>query len=185
MAETLMEETTGQDWEGMKIDIIQYTPEQFAELTSDEIIEVKRVQLSKNRLARNLAEKKRAEKYKLVKAGIFRSNIWQDICKALEDAYEQEIENLRDGLLFYLQYGNRPHDEGVAPYRVDYSLSVVERAIIVRDYYNTAYESGQKRYEAFKADRIAKSYVGEMYSALLDYFYAYSDNGVVGGGGNA
>ena len=169
----------------MKIDIIQYTPEQFAELSSDEILEVKRVQLSKNRLARNLAEKKRAEKYKLVAAGIFRSNIWADICAALEDAYEQEIESLRDGLLFYLQYGNQQGGSAVAPYRVDYSLSVVERAIIVRDYYNTTYADGQKRYEAFKADHFAKSYVGEMYASLRDYFYAYSDNGVAGGGGDA
>ena len=165
----------------MTIDIIQYTPEQFAELSSDEILEVKRVQLSKNRLARNLAEKKRAEKYKLLAAGIFQSNVWQDICCALDDAYEQEIEGLRDGLLFYLQYGNRSGSGAVAPYRVDYSLSVVERAIIVRDYYNTTYDDGQRRYEAFKADHFAKSYVGEMYAGLLDYFYAYSDNGVAGG----
>lgn len=161
----------------MTIDIIQYTPEQFAELSSEEIMEVKRVQLSKNRLARNLEEKKRAAKYKLVAAGTYRSNIWQEICRELETAYEQEVENLRDGLLFYLQYGNQPYDQGIAPYRVDYSLSVVERAIIVREYYDSTYEDGQRRYEAFIADRVARSYVGEMYSGLRDYFYAYSDKG--------
>ena len=165
----------------MTIDIIQYTPEQFAELSSEEIMEVKRVQLSKNRLQRNLEEKKRAAKYKLVAAGTYRSGIWEQICAELESVYEQEVENLREGLLFYLQYGNKPQDSGIAPYRVDYSLSVVERAIIVKEYYNETYSNGQQRYEAFKADNFAKSYVGELYGGLLDYFYAYSNNGDAAG----
>lgn len=165
----------------MTIDIIQYTPEQFAELSSEEIMEVKRVQLAKNRLQRNLEEKKRAAKYKLVAAGTYRSGIWEEICAELENAYGQEVDSLREGLLFYLQYGNQPHDQGVAPYRVDYSLSVLERALIVKEYYNTTYSDGQQRYEAFKADNFVKSYVGELYGGLRDYFYAYSDNGDAAG----
>ncbi|MBQ8374916.1 MAG: hypothetical protein IJX98_05005 [Clostridia bacterium] len=157
---------------GMTIDIIQYTSEQLAALTTEQIIEVKRVQLSKNRLTRNLEEKKRAAKYKLVKAGVFRSQIWEQICLEFEQSYTQEIDNLREGLLFYLHYGDQTSSGESNPYPLDYSLSVEERAIVVRDYYNGAYTDPQERYEAFLADKAAKSYVGEMYGALVDYFYA-------------
>ena len=46
----------------MTIDIINYTSEQFAALSTEQILEVKRVQLSKNRLTRKLEEKKKSEK---------------------------------------------------------------------------------------------------------------------------
>ena len=56
----------------MTIDVINYTEEQFAKLNSEQLLEVRRVQTSKNRLERRLEEKKLSEKYRLVKAGIFR-----------------------------------------------------------------------------------------------------------------
>ena len=68
----------------MEIDIISYTDEQFASMTDEQILEVENVQLKKNRLTERLKEKKRGEKFRLLKAGVFRSGIWENICAALE-----------------------------------------------------------------------------------------------------
>ena len=74
----------------MTIDIISYTDEQFAAMTEEQILEVESVQLKKNRLTKKLGEEKRTEKFRLLKAGIFRSPVWEKICAALEESYEQE-----------------------------------------------------------------------------------------------
>lgn len=91
----------------MEIDIISYTDEQFASMTDEQILEVENVQLKKNRLTERLKEKKRGEKFRLLKAGVFRSGIWENICAALEESYNQEVESLRDGLLFYLRFASK------------------------------------------------------------------------------
>ena len=162
----------------MIIDIISYTSEQFAALTTEQIVEVKRVQLAKNKLTRKLQENKRKEKFRLIEAGIFCSGIWDALCAELEEAFAQEVENLREGLLFYLQYGNQQAGTGssvTAPYVVDYSLSGYDRAVIVRDYYLNTYSDATERYAAFKADTVAKSYLGENYAGLHDYLCHLAD----------
>ena len=153
----------------MTIDIINYTSEQFAALSTEQILEVKRVQLSKNRLTRKLEEKKKSEKFRLIAAGIFCSGIWDKICAELDEAYSQEVDGLRDGVLFYLQHGEQQPGASPAPYVVDYSLSVYERSVIVRDYYLNTYSSAKERYEAFMKDEVAKSYLCEGYAGLHDY----------------
>ena len=64
----------------MTIDIITYTEEQFARLNGEQLNEVRKAQVAKNRLFERLQKEKADEKYKLVKAGIFRSGIWDAIC---------------------------------------------------------------------------------------------------------
>ena len=59
----------------MTIDIINYTDEQFAELTEEQILEVEEAQLRKNRLTARLEEDKKREKYRLLEAGVFRSPV--------------------------------------------------------------------------------------------------------------
>lgn len=154
----------------MTIDVIDYTPEQFAELTVEQVEEVKNVQQKKNRLADELAEKKRKQKYKLVDAGIFRSAIYEKICAALDESYEREIERLRSGLLFYLQYTSKSESANSAPYEVDYAYSFEERYEIVKTYYEGAYSDGKERLAAFKQDKTAAAYLGEYYGILYDYF---------------
>ncbi len=153
----------------MTIDVINYTEEQFAKLNSEQLLEVRRVQTAKNRLERKLEEKKLSEKYRLVKAGIFRSEIWQKLCDALQATYEAEVEMLRDGLLFYLQYSGQQQNSS-AGYTVDYSLSVVDRATLVKEYYVRTYDDPNERFEAFKNDPIAPSYLCEAYSSLYQWF---------------
>ena len=154
----------------MTIDIINYTAEQYGELSDAQLMEVKRIQLSKDRLTRRLEENKKKERFRLIENGIFTERIWGSIATELENAYTQEVENLRDGLLFYLQYGERVESSGgSAPYTVDYSLSGQERAMVVKEYYMTTYDNAVTRYAQFRTDTFVKRYLGEYYGGLHDY----------------
>ena len=102
----------------MTIDIISFTDEQFAQLSEEQILEIENAQLEKNRLTQKLEEEKRTERFRLLKAGVFRSPVWEKLCAELDTGYQQEVENIRDGLLFYLRFAFRP-DSGAAPYPVD------------------------------------------------------------------
>lgn len=162
----------------MTIDIISYTDEQFAALSEEQILEVESVQLKKNRLAKKLEEEKRAEKFRLLKAGIFRSPVWEKICASLEESYEQEVESLRDGLLFYLRFASKPDEGAEAPYTVDYSLTYEQRVSVVRGYYDEAYTDKQLKFEAFRADRVAVNYLGEMYAPLYELYAQQAESAV-------
>ena len=156
----------------MTIDIISYTDEQFAQLTAEQLLEVRSAQLKKNRLDRQLEKDKLKEKYRLIENGIFLSPLWEQYCQQLQIEHDEEVEAIRDALLFFLRFSNKPPMEDVeeSPYEVDYSLPEDERAIIVREYYESAYTNGQERFDAFVADSVAKQYLGEWYATLYDYF---------------
>ena len=162
----------------MTIDIISYTEEQYAVLPEAHILEIQNAQLKKNRLIRKLEEDKQKAKEQLIENGTFLSELWAQRCARLEEVCAQEVEAIRGALLFYLRYtgqtGNNGEENPVPEndfYELDYSLSVEERFFVVRDYYELKYPIAWDRYNAFKEDRIAKSYLGEVYRPLHDYFY--------------
>ena len=157
----------------MVIDIISYTDAQFAALTEEQLQEVRQAQLKKNRLKTALDEDLQKEKFRLIENGIFLSTIWYYVRWKLNRAYEREVENIREALLFYLRFGGKTEtgeEESDSPYLVDYSLSDTERLKIVKDYYLSAYTDGEQRLEAFKEDKVAARYLGELYAPLYDYF---------------
>lgn len=155
----------------LTIDIISYTSEQFAALSNDQVYEVQKAQRSKNALTQKLEKSKRAEKYRLVKNGTFRSDIYANVCAELDMAYQSQVESLRSGLLFFLQYGNQVESSG-NPYPIDYSLPMEERAAAVREYYTSAFTDPALRLDAYANDTTAKRYLGELYAYLYDYFAA-------------
>lgn len=152
----------------MTVDIISFTSEQYARLSDEQLLQVRSAQSKKNRLDNELAAAKEAEKYRLIKNGVFLSEIWERYCAKLQQEYEQELESLRQGLLFYLQYSKSASAD--APYEVDYNSTAEERFNVVKAYYETTYTDGAERFEAFKADEFALSYLGELYALLYDYF---------------
>lgn len=162
----------------MTIDIISYTEEQFAALSTEKIEEIRSAQLKKNKLTAALELRLKKEKQKLIDNGIYPSDMWEKIEAKLRTAYENDVQILRDGLLFFLHYvaedeknSGGSTDNGI-PYTVDYSLSEEERMLIVKEYYETTYSDPAERYAAFKADTFVKVYIGELYLPLHDYFYA-------------
>ena len=161
----------------MEIDIINFTQEQYATLTPGQLSKVRVAQSQKNDLTWNLRADLTRVKNKLIDRRTFNSETYDKIAAVLQEKYDQQVEVIRDGLLFYLHYSMRPDNTGttvVAPYEVNYALDSIERFKIVREYYETTYTDGVERFSAFKADTIAPSYLEEMYAPLYDYLLALS-----------
>jgi hypothetical protein len=154
----------------MVIDIISYTEAQFAELTDEQLIEVKSAQLKKNALDRKLQDEIEKEKHRLVDNGIFNSEIWNLFVQKRQEQRDADVEFIRASLLFYLQYSYKVEESGSAPpYKLDYRLSEEERYIVVRDFYMEHYDDPEERLNAFKSDKVAKSYLGEWYGTAYNY----------------
>ena len=156
----------------MEIDIISFTQSQYELLSDEQIVAVQEEQQKKNRLEIKLEEEKLAEKHRLVKQGTFLSGVWQAYCDSLQAKYEQELESVRTALLFYLQYTLRPTPENTVPYTLDYSLTVVERVRVVKEYYESTFTDPDDLFHAFVSDKVAPSYLVEGYKPLYDYFLA-------------
>ncbi len=154
----------------MTIDIISYTSEQFAELSPEQLMEVKEAQVKKDRLKRKLDENVQKEKDKLVARGIFNSNLFELLKEKLTAEYDQEVLLIREGLLFYLLYTDRGDVDGTPPYTVNYAHSYEKRFAVVKAYYEETYSNGTERFEAFAKDSFARGYLGELYAPLYDYF---------------
>lgn len=156
----------------MEIDIISYTDDQFAALSEEQILQVREAQLKKNELERALEEDLQKEKDRLVENGMISSGIWPLLEAKLREECEEEVEWIRDSLLFYLRFTPSTEVESV-PYLVDYSLSYEEREAIVRSYYMNEITDPAERFELYKADEFARTYIGEYYKPLYDYILEF------------
>nr|MBR6778098.1 hypothetical protein [Clostridia bacterium] len=160
----------------MNIDIIDYTEEQLAALTVEKLQEVRNAQGKKDTLAAKLAKRLVEEKQSLIDKGAYPSDIFGKIEKKLQKEYEDEVQRIRDSLIFFLHYvADNNGGDVSAPYVVNYALSEAERALIVKDYYNATYSDKIERFQAFKADDFVKVYTGELYRSLYSYFYVDVD----------
>lgn len=154
----------------MVIDIISFSDEQYAALTAEQVEEVRNAQLKKNRLTEALEKNKEKEKYKLVKRGIYRSGIFEKICESLQRSYNRDVDDIREGLLFYLRFTTKSENETDAPYEINYSLDYEERYFIVKAYYDGLNVTPLQRFEEFKKDTIAMAYLGEFHAILYNYY---------------
>ena len=161
----------------MVIDIINYTPAQYAEMTTEQIMEVREAQEKKNKLEKQLAQALFKAEKEHIERGTYHSTVYQKRVENLQAEHELAVENLREALVFYLQYGSRP-TQSANIYPIDFSLSYTERETMVREYYFDTYSDPIERFEAYKADRVALQYLGERYAPLYDYLYyfAYEEN---------
>lgn len=155
----------------MQIDVVSYTPTQLASLSFSGIREIRATQLKKNKLLRQLERNLQKEKNSLLKRGLFDSCIWQQIQTKMRSDCDEEIEELRQALLFYLKYAtSKKVETDDVPYLVDYSLSFEERYVQVKNYYITTYPAPPTRFTNFINDLFAPLYLGEMYGMLYDEF---------------
>lgn len=154
----------------MEIDIIDYTSEQYAALTTEQILEVRSAQEKKNKLEKKLAQALQEAEKQYIENGTYHSTSYKNAVTNLQTEYEQEVEKVREALLFFLQYASRATQDGSYP--LDYSLTYLEREAVVREFYLTTYTDPAERFETFKADKVALQYLGERYAPLYDYFYA-------------
>ena len=156
----------------MTIDIITFTDAQFAALTEEQLKEVYSAQVKKDKLLTALEETKRKEKERLITNGTYLSKLWELFCLEKTNEYEAQVLQIREALLFYLRFSLKPQQGGTqeTPYPLDYSLSIVARAQIVKTYYLQTYTNANERFNAFVADTVAPVYLGEMYAPTYDYF---------------
>ena len=153
----------------MEIDIISYKAVQFAALTTSGVREIRTTQLRKNKLLRQLDKNLKKERNSLLKKGIFDSCIWEQIQSKMQAECNAQIEELRESLLFYLEYiAKTKVDVSKVPYNVDYALSFEERYVQVKNYYLTTYTEANARFGTFILDTFAPAYLGELYSMLYD-----------------
>lgn len=82
------------------------------------------------------------------------AKIQRELDEDLEELYAQEITD------------SQPGEVVDAPYLVDYSLPMSERYIIVKEYY-LSYEDVNAALADYRADEIAKEYLGKFYSNIL------------------
>lgn len=159
----------------MVIDIIDYKEEQYAELTDAQLLEIRDAQQRKNARILKMYEEMRALRQKAVDNGMLYSRAYGLTLVEVQENCDLDIMRIKEELVFYLQYASRPEDTSSSGYDVDYSLSTTERFHQLKDYYMDAYSDAQVRYEEFTKDKIAKTYLCETYSALLDYFWTLAN----------
>ncbi len=163
----------------MEIDIIDYTDEQLAILSAGQLQQVITAQKKKKALGAAMKKALSEKRAELIDQGIFHSDLWGDLKLGIMEDYENQINELREGLLLYLHYSVKL-DESLAilcPYKLDYSLSLTERYKQVKAYYDEEYTDNWARYSAFQNDKYAVTYLGEMYYTLYEVFrYEYEGN---------
>lgn len=154
----------------MEIDVINYTAEQMATLSNEQLLEVRKAQETKDKMTEKLAEDLLKADADMAKRGNYKSIAREYLREKIQADYDAELERIRESLLFYLRYSYRP-GSAQAPYLVDYSLSDEERLIIVKTYYMENYTDANKRFSDFKEDTVARQYLGEFYAPLYHYIY--------------
>ena len=162
----------------MTIDIIDFTAEQFAFLSEEQILQIKYAQGDKDKLTADYDRKKKMAFYEIIEKGMGRSKLYEETCKTLDEEYNRKVERIRNGLVFYLQYSVRGNDSLAenAPYLVNFGWPYEERYLIVREYYMTTYSDPVERFEAFRLDIFAGNYLGEYYGILNSYLRAYAED---------
>lgn len=153
----------------MEIDIINYTAAQYAELTAEELLEVRSAQEKKNRLTKTLEEELQKVEEDFIGNGTYHSTMRTDMIARLQAEYDAQVALIKDALIFYLHYASKPTSLEV-PYTVDYSLSGEERLNTVKEYYEETYTDPAERFTVFEQDKVARQYLGELYAPLYDYF---------------
>ncbi len=162
----------------MEIDIINYTPEQYAVLTSSQLAEIRSAQIRKNALTKAMEKRLLKKKQEMIDDGSFLSDIWARVQSEIEAECDAEVAIVRESLLFFLHYSSNAYnpevnDNPTVPsvgYRVDYSLTEEERMIDVRDYYLQEFPNDTERFYEYDRDAFAKSYLGEGYAPIWHYF---------------
>ena len=114
--------------------------------------------------------------YDALKRRTFRSSILENLLAARKEEYDAEVLRIQKDLDESLEAlyaegdtgGETPPeiDPDDAPYEVDYTLSMRDRYVIVKNYY-LDYDDMAEALADFEADDIAKDYLGTYY----DYLY--------------
>lgn len=165
----------------MEFDIIPVTSVQLEKYSVVQMKMLRTAQQKKDELVR-----KSQKELKMFRAVVL-GNCMKNSCLIEQKKAELDAEVawqtavIADNLLYNMSLngptagdgsGGENGDES-AGYIVDYSLSYIERYVIVRDFY-VAIQDAEERMNLYKADEVAKRYLDTYYSTLFDYLDALS-----------
>ncbi|MCD8372630.1 MAG: hypothetical protein LUD27_04950 [Clostridia bacterium] len=164
----------------LDFDIIDLSEEEVEALSVVQQKLVRTAQKTKNELTHSLEQDKQAYFDILVSARMLNSSLYEDKCAELEAECDREVEILREQLIFNLALNEPTTDDELGGdggdesegYVVDYSLTYLERYIIVRDYY-LAIEDADERMALYTADTVAMLYLGKYYTTLYNVLSQY------------
>ena len=165
----------------LEFDIIDLSDSEVAALTTIQQKLLRTAQKSKNELTHQLELDKQAYYDIVVGSGMLNSSLYTDKCAELDGEYNREVGILAEQLVFNLALNEPTTDEELgddegdesAGYLVDYSLSYLERYIIVRDYH-LAIEDADERMALYTADTVAMKYLDSYYTTLYNVLSQYS-----------
>lgn len=163
----------------MEFDIITLTPEELKALSAVQMKMLRTAQQKKNALRRTADREYATFKNIVMTNGMLESTLLAEKRAELDGEIEYQCSVLADNLIYNMSL-NEPLPDGgddggdeSAGYIVDYSLPYTDRYIIVRDFY-FAIEDREERMELYKADDVARAYLGAYYSTLYNVLEVYS-----------
>jgi hypothetical protein len=168
----------------MYFDIIPYTDDELAALSTIQMKLLRTAQKSKDELDKQLEEDELNYKLLLASNNMIFSTLYEDKCAELEKERDRQVNILREQLVYNMTLNEPTTDDELggshlgstdesSGYLVDYSLSYIERYTLVRDYYMTI-EDPSERLALYTADTTAQDYLGSYYVSLYNYLKQYS-----------
>lgn len=162
----------------MQIDIIDLTDPCYSELSPVQLALVRAAQVKKNKLVSATEEKRQKFVNKLVTNHFSHSLVYTLQQSAIEKALEEEIDVIREDLLYQLAYKTTGSEgNGLGPYSYpdnpDYSLTYSQRFILVRQYYLDLTSDPEARLQAYAGDSLARAYLGDFYQTLYEMLLSY------------
>jgi hypothetical protein len=168
----------------MYFDILTYTDEELAALSTIQMKLLRTAQKSKDELDKQLSDDKLNFRLLLASNNMNYSSLYRDKSAELEQEYTRQVNILREQLVYNMALNEPTTDDELggshlgstdesSGYLVDYSLSYIERYTLVRDYYMTI-EDPSERLALYTADKTAQDYLGSYYVSLYNYLKQYS-----------
>lgn len=160
----------------MTIDIIDLADPHYEHLTPTQLTHVRAAQERKNQILAAAEKKKRTLLYTMLENNVARSSMREMQEETIDSKAQEEIEFVRNDLLYKLIYQSGLDGNEYGPYSYpdnpDYTLSEVQRFLVVRDYYMKI-KDARTRVIVFELDTFAQEYLGMFYRTLYDLLYSY------------
>ncbi len=162
----------------MKIDIIDLTDPQYADLSPVQLSMVRVAQGKKDEILLK-ANDAASELFMLMLAnGNARSEARERETERIMAQANADVDVVREDLLHQLAYeslGSEGNANG--PYRYpenpNYSLTYSQRFLVVRNYYMNIEKDPEVRLTAYSMDSLARHYLGEFYETLYELLASY------------
>lgn len=159
----------------MEFDIIEVSDSYYARLSFSQRKLLRAAQQKKDALVHRAQKEIKLFRQEAYTNYAQNSSLIEQKQKEIYNELEYQIDILREELLYSISFDGQSSGNvtGNVGYRVDYSLSYAERYVIVRDYYLSIPDSGE-RISRYLADDVAKKYLDKYYTSLYNVLITYS-----------